>query len=325
MKFSRFFSIIFIFLLLNQSAFSLGKKDKDSDKKESEPVKEEKIPNETIKIDLFLDTKKPNSKNHFNWKASSKSENSSSSSSSSNSSNSYKDSFDTVSGASIVHSTKKFRDFSADSSSKNLRTPKGLRNLCLYAVSNPEMLSADNFSVTQQGKKLTITFTHRENSYKIETNEKGEIMVPAGFFIKLKEKNSEPKKENQTTTEQDSKDTKKSEKTEENQAPEKTKAETAEPTEIADNFQKDEPEESLKTIFKGKLTANLTAEGILTLKGKLKLTKKEKPEEPKKEAEEEKAEEEKSEEEKPEDVKSAETEATTKEEKSNKVIIKKED
>lgn len=323
MKFSRFFSIIFIFLLLNQSVFSLGKKDKDSDKKESEPVKEEKIPNETIKIDLFLDTKKPNSKNHFNWKASSKSENSSSSTSSSNSSNSYKDSFDTVSGASIVHSTKKFRDFSADSSSKNLRTPKGLRNLCLYAVSNPEMLSADNFSVTQQGKKLTITFTHRENSYKIETNEKGEIMVPAGFFIKLKEKNSEPKKENQAApAEQDSKDTKKSEKTEEKQAPEKTKAENAEPSEIADNFQKDEPEESLKAIFTGKLTANLTAEGILTLKGKLKL---EKREEPKKEAEEEKAEEEKSEEEKPEDVKSAETEATTKEEKSNKVIIKKED
>ena len=142
MKFSRFFSIIFIFLLLNQSAFSLGKKDKDSDKKESELIKEEKIPNETIKIDLFLDTKKPNSKNHFNWKASSKSENSSSSSSSSNSSNSYKDSFDTVSGASIVHSTKKFREFSADSSSKNLRTPKGLRNLCLYAVSNQEMLSS---------------------------------------------------------------------------------------------------------------------------------------------------------------------------------------
>ena len=106
----------------------------------------------------------------------------------------------------------------------------------------------------------------------------------------------------------------------EKQAPEKAKAENAEPSEIADNFQKDEPEESLKAIFTGKLTANLTAEGILTLKGKLKLTKKEKPEEPKKEAEEEKAEEEKS-----EDVKSAETEATTKEEKSNKVIIKKED
>ena len=322
MKFSRFFSIIFIFLLLNQSAFSLGKKDKDSDKKEIEPIKEEKIPNETIKIDLFLDTKKPNSKNHFNWHASSKS----SSSSSPNSDNSYKDYFDTISGASKVHSTKNFREFSADSNSKNLRTPKGLRNLCLYAVSNPEMLSADNFSVTQQGKKLTITFTHRENSYKIETNEKGILTPPEGFFIKLKEKNSEPKKENQEApAEKDSKDTKKSEKNEENQAPEKTKAETAEPSEITDNFQKDEPEESLKAIFKGKLTANLTAEGILTLKGKLKLTKKEKPEEPKKEAEEEKAEEEKSEEEKPEDVKSAETEATTKEEKSNKVIIKKED
>ena len=101
-------------------------------------------------------------------------------------------------------------------------------------------------------------------------------MVPAGFFIKLKEKNSEPKKENQAApAEQDSKDTKKSEKTEEKQAPEKTKAENAEPSEIADNFQKDEPEESLKAIFTGKLTANLTAEGILTLKGKLKLEKRE--------------------------------------------------
>ena len=283
MKPSRIFFFSFIFLLLIQSAFSFGKKDKDSDTKENETQKEEKLPDETIKIDLFLDTKKPNPKNHFIWHALSKS---SASTSSPNSDNSYKDYFDTISGASKVHSTKNFREFSADSNSKNLRTPKGLRNLCLYAVSNPEMLSTDNFSVTQQGKKLTITFTHREISYKIETDEKGILTPPEGFFIKLKE-----------TTDSNSESEKKADEGKK-QGEEKKDGEKAQPENPEPEFQKDEPQESLSAIFKGKLTAALSPEGILTLKGKLKLTKKEKPEEPKKESEEEKSEEEKPEDEK---------------------------
>ena len=259
MKVLRFFSIIFIFLLLVQSVFPLGKKDKSTDNSENEPAKEEKLPNESITLDLLLDTKKQNPKNHFNWKTSSNS------SSTTKTENSYKDYFDAVSGASKLHSTKYFRDFSLDSTKKNLRTPKGLRNLCLYAVANPEMLSNDNFSVKKEGKKLTITFTHRENLYKIETDEKGIINVPNGFFIKLKEKSADTHKtepaESQTPEENS-----------QQSAPEE-----AQPAESAIEYQKDEPPESVTAVFKGKLTANLTNEGIFTLKGKLKLEKREEP------------------------------------------------
>lgn len=253
---------------------ALGKKDKAESSASSENQKE------YIKIDLLLDTKKPNSKNHFNWKASSKSASSSSSTTSSNSSIFFNDYFDTVSGASKVHSTKKFRDFSTGSSSKNLRTPKGLRNLCLYAVSNPEMLSADNFSVSQRGRKLTITFTHREISYKIESDEKGIISVPKGFFIKVSGKSAEtPKEEDENSQNKQAGTAVKQDKkadSEQKNAPEKTQ-----PAQSETDFQKDEPSDSLTAIFTGRLVANLTNEGIFTLKGKLKLTEKETPEEKK--------------------------------------------
>ena len=265
MKVLRFFSIIFIFLLLVQSVFSLGKKDKSTDNSENEPAKEEKLPNESITLDLLLDTKKQNPKNHFNWKTSSNSSKTSNSSSSTKTENSYKDYFDAVSGASKLHSTKYFRDFSLDSTKKNLRTPKGLRNLCLYAVANPEMLSNDNFSVKKEGKKLTITFTHRENLYKIETDEKGIINVPNGFFIKVKEKPADTPKTEPAE----------SQNTEENS--QQSAPEEAQPAESAIEYQKDEPPESVTAVFKGKLTANLTNEGIFTLKGKLKLEKREEP------------------------------------------------
>ena len=81
MKVLRFFSIIFIFLLLIQSVFPLGKKDKSTDNSENEPAKEEKLPSESITLDLLLDTKKQNPKNHFNWKTSSNSSKTSNSSS----------------------------------------------------------------------------------------------------------------------------------------------------------------------------------------------------------------------------------------------------
>ena len=267
MKFTRFISFFLIFILFSQSAFSLGKKDKDSDTSENTSSKEEKIPKEVITIDLLLDTKKPNPQNHFNWKSSAKTSGTTSSSSSTNSEKSYKDYFDALSGASKVHSTKYFREATLDSSKKNLRTPKGLRNLCLYAVANPESLSKDNFLVNQEGKKITITFSHRENSYKIESDENGIINVPQGFFIKIKEKPAEkPEKEV---------------KTEEKKDEEEDVTEEAKPEEVQTEFQKDQPIDSLTAIFKGKLTANLTNEGILTLKGKIKVEKREEDKESK--------------------------------------------
>lgn len=325
MKSKYFLSVFIVFILLIQSAFALGKKDTDSDSKKSDSTEEEKIPNEYITIDLLLDTKKQNPKNHFNWKDSGKS---SSSSSSTNSDNSYKDYFDAVSGASKVHSTKNFRDVVLDSSKKNLRTPKGLRNLCLFAVANPETLSKDNFLVTQEGKKLTITFTHRENSYRIETDENGMLQVPEGFFVKLKapkDKKDADKSKNDSKNEKaakdskDSKTAKESKEAKKDSKPQKASSdedlnldileedfqESPSEAQPEDDFQKDEPPESLNAIFIGKLTANLTGDGIFTLKGKIKLTKRQKPEEVKEEkSKEEDKEEPKAEETKEEDKKS---------------------
>lgn len=261
---------------------ALGKKDKAESGASSENQKE------YIKIDLLLDTKKPNSKNHFNWKASSKSKNSSGSTTSSNSSIFFNDYFDTVSGASKVHSTKLFREASLDTASKSLKTPKGLRNLCLFAVANPELLKADNFSASQEGSKITVTFTHREISYIIRSDEQGNVSVPEGFFIKLKEVKKETTEETTADAESKQENSKESaeeitEKTENDQNPQeeelKTEEESAE--KIPEGFQKDEPSESISMIFTGRLVANLTNEGIFTLKGKLKLTEKEKPEEKK--------------------------------------------
>lgn len=292
MKTKYFISVFIIFVLLSQSAFTFGKKDTDS--KKSDSTEEEKIPNEYINIDLLLDTKKQNPKNHFNWKVSGKS---SSSSSSANSDTSYKDYFDAVSGASKVHSTKNFRDVVLDSSKKNLRAPKGLRNLCLYAVANPETLSKDNFVVTQEGKKLTITFTHREDSYRIETDEKGMLQVPEGFFVKLKAPKDKKDAEKSRTDSKSEKIVKESNELKKDSKPQKTTSDEDSNKDILeedfqeapaearpeDDFQKDEPHESLNAIFMGKLTTNFTSEGILTLKGKIKLTKRQKPEEVKEE------------------------------------------
>lgn len=262
-------AVTFIVLLSAAQIYTFGKKDSSgSDSSDSSEVQKEHI-----KIELFLDTKNSDSKNHFKWETSK---------------NKYNDSFDTVSGASKVHSTKNFRDTALDSTKRNLRTPKGLRNLCLYAVANPEILKKDGFSATKEGSKITITFTHRENSYKIESDENGDIMVPEGFFIKLKEVKKEAadsKNEGDSkTSEKESKASAEAQNTEEKASPQ---------AEESDGFKKDAPDESLNYIFAGKLKAKLSDDGILTLKGKLNLQKRE---EPKKEAEETKPEEEKSEE-----------------------------
>ena len=250
--FHFFVFFLFFSLLIIQSALALGKKDKNSEEdSKTETVEEEKIPDEFIKIDFFLDTKKPNSKNHFNWQ---------------NSSAKYKDYFDTISGASKVHSTKNFREFTLDSKTKSLQVPKGLRNLCLFAVANPELLQKDNFSITSEGKKFTITFEHREIFYKIESDEKGFINVPDGFFIKQKSKNSTDSDKNK----EEKNSSENSEKPEKNEVNEKSEG-------IPD-FLPDVPQEKLNAIYKGKLNLKFSPEGILELNGKLKLAKNKKAE-----------------------------------------------
>lgn len=270
---------LFIFFLLVPQIFSLGKKDKNDSKEAAGSQQESEIKKDFFKVDFLLDTKKANPKNHLVW---------------SNSSAAYRDYFDALSGASKVHSTKNLREAFFDKSTKRFLIPKGLYALCLFALANPESVSTDGLSVTQEGKKTTITFTHRENSYRIESDEKGEIYIPQGFFIKLKENKSENTAENAENAENADSNSSKKEENDESSPEEKEKSEGS-----TDGFQKDEPPENISAIYTGKLKAKFSEEGILTLKGKLNLQKREKPKEEisEKENGEDKADEEKSEEE----------------------------
>ena len=255
MKLSGFFITCTAFFLAGTSlAFPLGKKDGSAEQEQNSNQQKSENQNDFLKIDMILNTKSSNQKNSLKWKTSSAS---------------YDDYFDTVSGASKVHSTKYLRESTLDSVTKAFKIPNGLRALCLFAVANPEMLSKDNFLVSKEGKKLTINFTHRKIDYKIESDEEGIIHVPEGFFMKSPEKNSENTKSEDT----------KSEKKEDSKTPPSA-------PEAASDFKADIPPESISAIYVGKLQALLSPEGILSVNGKLNLEKYEKPqikEEPKEE------------------------------------------
>ncbi|WP_294430094.1 hypothetical protein [uncultured Treponema sp.] len=264
MKFPRFFSIFTLFFFAASFSYSLGKKDKENESEQSSKQEKTEVQNDFIKIDMLLDSKSPNPKNYLKWK---------------NSSASYDDYFDTISGASKVHSTKYLREVTLDSSTKSLKIPKGLRSLCLFSVANPESLKNDNFLITQQGKKLTITFSHRQIDYKIESDEEGFLNVPDGFFIKLPPKAEEnakaEKSEEKPKTEEKTAAMPESEKKSEDINKDTEKAENTEITEKtepepSDGFQKDIPPSSIAAIYEGKLKANLSPEGIFTLTGKIK-------------------------------------------------------
>ena len=265
MKIFKVLFVFSIFLFSIGSINALGKKDKDAGKTETQAPEKKEVKKDFLSLDLYLDTKKANKKNHLNWKTSSEK---------------YNDSFDAVSSASKVHSTKNLREATMDSGKKNMQIPKGLRSLCLFAVSSPETLSKDNFLATQKGKKITITFEHRGFSYKIESNEKGEIQVPESFSILSSGKKAG------LPTGSPTDETPPAEKTagEQNQAtppsPENKSPENKSPENADSPFTADAPDYSISQIFKGKLKASLSPDGILTLRGKLKLTENKEPEKP---------------------------------------------
>ena len=265
MKILKFCTIFLIFFVeINFLAFSLGKKDSQNDDSGTQS-NTTKYAKEFIKIDFFLDTKNENPKNHFYWKTKK---------------TLTKDSFDAVSGASKFHSTKKFREFSStipvDTNStltpgKLLLLPKGLRSLLLFPVSKNNYIIGDFFEAKTENGKITVSFEHRGIKYKIESDENGIISVPKGFFI-LKtdsEKNPDEKKVGDTTE--------KSENPEQNTANEESN-EKSESEKI--EYLPDLPDESLEITYVGKLKANLTENGILTISGKLEAKKKKKEEAP---------------------------------------------
>ena len=243
----RLLKLTFTALLLMTTAavFSFGRKDKAEDAQawDTQSAKSE-IKNEYLSIDMLLDTQKENARNHLNWRSGAVS---------------HKDYFDAVSGASKLHSTKNLRELTADPDSKSSRIPKGLRSLCLFAVSDSKTLSKDNFSITADGKKLTITFSHRGISYKIESDDGGRILVPEGFSIIF------PPDTGDDSRPQDGQQTE--------IAREKNVGEES----AALRYEADAPGEAVAAIYKGSLRSSLSQDGILTLKGKLRLAPNERP------------------------------------------------
>ncbi|MBQ3966902.1 MAG: hypothetical protein II684_08750, partial [Treponema sp.] len=119
---------------------------------------------ESLKIDFRCRLDGDDGKNYLNWQSDT---------------SKIKDSFDAVSGASKKMSTKLLREVQAEE--KKRLFPKGLYALLLFAVTSPEQMKTDMLTVEAEDRKLTISFIHRGNAYKITTDEKGRLDLLTGF------------------------------------------------------------------------------------------------------------------------------------------------
>ena len=119
---------------------------------------------ESLKIDFRCRLDGDDGKNYLNWQSDT---------------SKIKDSFDAVSGASKKMSTKLLREVQIEE--KKRLFPKGLYALLLFAVTSPEQIKTDMLTVEAEDRKLTISFIHRGNAYKITTDEKGRLDLLTGF------------------------------------------------------------------------------------------------------------------------------------------------
>ena len=119
---------------------------------------------ESLKIDFRCRLDGDDGKNYLNWQIDT---------------SKIKDSFDAVSGASKKMSTKLLREVQVEE--KKRLFPKGLYALLLFAVTSPEQMKTDMLTVEAEDRKLTISFIHRGNAYKITTDEKGRLDLLTGF------------------------------------------------------------------------------------------------------------------------------------------------
>lgn len=122
---------------------------------------------QNVKIDYRLDTKTSDG-NYFNWTL--------------GKNKTIKDKFDASSGASLSGSTSNFNTVRYDSLQTNkLTINSGLRCLFLYPMSAKTQQESDAFSVTANGKALTINFIHRDVAYEIKTDSTGKLNIETGL------------------------------------------------------------------------------------------------------------------------------------------------
>lgn len=95
----------------------------------------------------------------------------------------HEDWFDVASGASKNQSTKLFNEVRFDETGKKKAIPMGLRHLMLTAIAAKSVPVGDKFTVTQDGKKLIVTFIHFGNAIKMTTDENGMVDTATSFEI----------------------------------------------------------------------------------------------------------------------------------------------
>lgn len=236
---------------------------------------------DSLKIDMRLNLNKEDPKNFLNTSLTT-------TSGTTTTSTKTKDGYDAISGASKKHSTKLTSTIYLDKSNKKIM-PKGLRALLLFPVSDFRFIGQDSLKIEKDGenpKKITMTFEHRGNSYRIQTDEKGKAFVNfqkeknGEIFnsFKIKLKTEEAKEEaNEKSAKAGGQKEDGIEKGQENNPDrqkiniEKTEAETAE-TE-SDGFENDTFDDNADKVYAGKLKI-WEKDGILRMKGTLSLVEK---------------------------------------------------
>lgn len=92
------------------------------------------------------------------------------------------DGYDAATGASKAQSTTRFDAVRYDNeTSKKAAIPSGLRSLVLFPIASFDTAVNDAFTVTENGKQLTIRFVHRGTAYQIITDSNGKIDMATSF------------------------------------------------------------------------------------------------------------------------------------------------
>lgn len=122
-----------------------------------------------VSIELSFDTKGESASNYLNWSAGDLS---------------VKDGFDAATGASKAQTTTLFDAVRYDGTeAKKAAIPGSLRSLVLFPVASYSTAEGDNFTVTENGKQLTITFVHRGTATQITTDANGKFNTTDSFKV----------------------------------------------------------------------------------------------------------------------------------------------
>ena len=95
------------------------------------------------------------------------------------------DKFDTVSQASLNHTTGEFNSvrYAGRAEDKKLTLPAGLRGLFFYAIADWSLATGDALQVKEEGGIITVRYVHHGKAYVLSTNDKGEFDVLTGSMV----------------------------------------------------------------------------------------------------------------------------------------------